>query len=76
MLFMPMDAYMVDLEVDKIKPLDFERGPLPLMDAKGLPISCLFLAPTAGNVGSSGTTAGNSQVFGRKEDELESAIGT
>jgi hypothetical protein len=52
---------------------DFKRRPdCRLQDAKSLPISCLYAAPTTGNLGSSGATTGKSQNAGRKEDKLES----
>ena len=57
-----------------MKALDLEKARLPLKDAKALPISCLFPAPTSGNMGSGGAITGNWQIAGRKEDKLESAI--
>ena len=58
-----------------MKAAHLENARLPLKDVKSLPISCLFAAPTTGNLGSRGVTTGNSQMSGRKEDKLESATG-
>jgi len=43
------------------------------MPAATLPISCLYGAPTAGNVVHASANASNSQAHGRKEDRLKAA---
>jgi hypothetical protein len=64
------------LEFIDMKAVHLEKARLLLKDARSLPISCLFAAPTTGSLRSSGATTGNSQLSGEKEDKLESATGS
>ena len=73
---MSIHGASLDLEFADYEGVDLEKPDCRLIDAKSLPISCLFAAPTTGNLGSSGAITGNSEISGGKEDKLESAIGS